>query len=265
MRSGNALGVAAAFALSLATAGRPARAQSTVTSDGVVDDATGYVVVFSAAATVVELFSAGMLGLGVANLVDAYDRRPLADVAATVDAARSIHDGADDLELIGWIGLSVGTVFGGLAAATDIVIGEDSNDDDWWIRPCVTTPIAALGTALLTSGILQLYRADEYRGFALDLSTTADRRGTLAKADTLELTGWTLIGFGAAAIVGAGTAWLFGVLDLGAEGDVRPDDDGETEEGAAESTAEDVPASPAVSFAPLAGPQAFGLQLSLVF
>jgi hypothetical protein len=223
--------------------------------------------VFSAVATVAELFSAGMLGLGVSNLVDAYDRRPLADLVALdrPDTVQSIRDGADDLELVGWIGLSVGTLLGGLGAATDILIGSTGNDDDWWVRPCVTTPVAALGTALLTSGILQLYRADDVRGIAPDLETMANRRSALAKADTFELAGWTLIGFGAAAIVGAGTAWLFGVLDLGTEGDVRPDDEGAAEEGAVESTVEDAPASPAVSFTPLAGPQALGLQLSLVF
>jgi hypothetical protein len=213
------------------------------------DEQTGYYFTFAFVATLGEVTGAAMLGAGITALVDGYGRGSLADRAATAESADSIHGSADELSTTGWIGFGAGTLLTGAGLALDVFLGSEFGDDDWWLRACVTTPLAAAGTAAIVGGIFELERASFYHATSLDLSTGAAREAAQDDAVTFAAAGWSLIGIGSAAILAGGVVWLWDVFEA---------DDRETADEEPESTT-------TVVVVPLASPDVYGLHLALTF
>ncbi|MBN1770874.1 MAG: hypothetical protein JXB32_06435 [Deltaproteobacteria bacterium] len=212
------------------------------------DEQTGYYYTFAFVATVGELFGGFALGLGIAGLVDGYDRDRYLSSATTPDDAAEIASGADDRKTLGWATLGVGTLTLGLGLALDLVLGEEFGDDDWWLRVGVTTPLATAGMALLASGVVQLDRSTALQSVSPRLATLEARDVARRDAADAETTGWILIGVGAAAIIGAATVWLKDAFEV----DEQAGDSGDDED-----------AGPSVALFPLTLPSGGGLGLLL--
>ncbi|MBI5486947.1 MAG: hypothetical protein HY905_06415 [Deltaproteobacteria bacterium] len=211
----------------------------------VLDEQSGYYWTFAFVATLGEIFGGVALGAGVTAVVDAYDRRDAAGHAATTEDGDGIRGVADGLETTGWVLASVGTVGFGLGLALDLVLGSEFGDDDWWVRVGITSPLAAAAAALISSGVVQVYRAVDYRAMALKMGTAAERDARQAEATDFEIMGWSFIGAGAAVALGVTAYWVWDWIDA----DVL-EEDGEEEES-------DV----AVAVVPSVGPGIQGLGL----
>jgi len=179
----------------------------------VLDEQSGYYWTFAFVGTLGEIFGGVALGAGVTAVVDAYDRRDAAGHAATTEDGDGIRGVADGLETTGWILASVGTVGFGLGLALDLVLGSEFGDDDWWVRVGITTPLAAAAAALISSGVVQVYRAVDYRAMALKMGTAAERDARQADATDFEIMGWSFIGAGAAVALGVTAYWVWDWID----------------------------------------------------
>ncbi|MBI5499651.1 MAG: hypothetical protein HY907_05380 [Deltaproteobacteria bacterium] len=221
-------------------------AEESATEPYVLDEQSGYYWTFSFVATLGEIFGGVMLGAGITGLVDAYDRRSVAAHAETPEDGDGIRGTADGLELTGWLISSFGVLTFGLGLPLDLVLGSEFGDDDWWVRACITTPLAAAAGALISAGVVQVYRANDYRALALQMGTAAEREARRADATDFEIMGWSFIGAGAATAVAVTAYWVWDWIDA----DVV-EGDGE-EEGSSDV---------AVALVPAVGPGMQGLGL----
>jgi hypothetical protein len=212
------------------------------------DEQTGYYYVFAFVASAAELIGGAALGASVTGLVDGYGRRTLAASMATTERADAIRGDADGLATFGWIALGLGSVVTGAGFALDYYLGDEFGADDWWVRVCLTTPIAAAGLAMITGGVLELDRASFYDDTALDLPTAAAREAAQTDAASFSAAGWSLIGVGSAAILAGGIYWLWDLIEA---------DDRDAEPTESDATA--------VMLTPLASPGGYGFDLSLTF
>jgi hypothetical protein len=182
---------------------------SAVAEASVLDEQSGYYWTFAFVATAAEVLGGVALGAGVAQVVDGYDRDDLAGRTATVEDGDAIRSTADTLQTTGWIMSSVGVLGFGLGFALDYVLGDEFGDDDWWVRVGITTPLAAAAAGMISSGIVQVYRASDYRAMALQMATAAQRDALQADAEDFAITGWSLIGAGGAAALAVTVYWLW--------------------------------------------------------
>ena len=175
----------------------------------VLDEQSGYYWAFAFVATMAEVLGGVALGAGIAQVVDGYDREDLAERTASVEHGETIRSTAETLETTGWIMSSVGVLGFGLGFALDYVLGEEFGDDDWWVRVGITTPLAAAAAAMISAGVIQVYRAGDYRTMALKMGTAAERDARQAEADDFTILGWSLIGAGGAAALAVTAYWLW--------------------------------------------------------
>ena len=175
----------------------------------VLDEQSGYYWTFAFVATAAEVLGGVALGAGVAQVVDGYDRDDLAGRTATVEDGDTIRSTAETLETTGWIMSSVGVLGFGLGFALDFVLGDEFGDEDWWVRVGITTPLAAAAAGMISAGVIQVYRAGDYRAMALKMGTAAERDARQAEADDFAILGWSLIGAGGAAALAVTALFSF--------------------------------------------------------